>query len=44
MYVAIILTQCDPDGRQGDDQHLVFVDTAVQQAGSDPLLVLDDVM
>ena len=40
------LPQCDPDGRTDDDQELVLVNPskAVKQIGSDPLLILDDVM
>ena len=45
LSLSLSLLQCAPEGRQGDDQQLLFIkDQSVKQIGDDPILVLDDVM
>jgi hypothetical protein len=36
--------ECAPEGRQGQDQQLLFITKSVDQIGDDPILVLDDVI
>ena len=47
IYIPLLPSlQCDPDGRLGNDQQLVFINPkkSVEQIGNDPLLVLNDVV